>query len=363
MKITCPRCGFSREMSSDRVPARAVIATCPHCACRFRFVSETDEESPRSEQHVITSAKPRTAAKASQPTPPPPPSGETAYEDDPLPPGAIIPGGPFPHQQKDFSEQGDKVSRGSLGLGGEEEGDLSLSKQNSSKVETEETGSFKSHAVRNDETFRSSQESAFNPWESAPGADGWIASFYHTCLRVMFGAQQFFGGLRPDTPQSRALLFYLIVSVVQVVVEWMWTGVFLALVGPDTTSDPELSKLLEMLSSQSGMPLLVLLKTGLAVAQLYILSTLLQFFYGFVAKSRPEFSRIFQIVAYAAAPSLLCIVPLLGSIAGFIWMLACLLVGLRASMRLSWAQTVTGFLPVVVLFAPLLLQLVKAAQG
>ncbi|WP_300909447.1 zinc-ribbon domain-containing protein, partial [uncultured Desulfovibrio sp.] len=37
VNITCPRCGFSRELPADRLPARAVIATCPRCACRFRF--------------------------------------------------------------------------------------------------------------------------------------------------------------------------------------------------------------------------------------------------------------------------------------------------------------------------------------
>ena len=41
MNITCPRCGFSRQVPADRLPARAVIATCPHCSCRFRFAPDT----------------------------------------------------------------------------------------------------------------------------------------------------------------------------------------------------------------------------------------------------------------------------------------------------------------------------------
>ena len=41
VNITCPRCGFSRELPADRAPSKAVSATCPHCACRFRFMPGT----------------------------------------------------------------------------------------------------------------------------------------------------------------------------------------------------------------------------------------------------------------------------------------------------------------------------------
>ncbi|MBQ9406794.1 MAG: zinc-ribbon domain-containing protein [Desulfovibrio sp.] len=357
MKITCPQCGFSREMPPERLPARAVIATCPQCAFRFRFAPEMEAQSPGNEASLPLADNPPAAAaskpkEAAQGT-----SSADSYEDDPLPPGAVIPGrtslaGESARQGEDSSDV--------PGNGEQDEGQEPLTQQavQPSSVGGNDADGSASIAPGQ---HMFAQKGRTNPWEAAPGDKGWIAAFYHTCLRVMFGAQQFFSGLRADAPQLRALLFYLVITVIQVLVEWIWTGILLSLVAPSTASDPELAKMLAMLSPQT--PLVALLKTGLSVAQLYILATLLHFFYGFVVKTRPEFSLVFQVVAYSAAPSLLCIVPLVGSIAGFIWMLACLLVGLRASMRLSWAQTFAGFVPVLLLLVPLLLQVVKVTQG
>ena len=67
-------------------------------------------------------------------------------------------------------------------------------------------------------------------------------------------------------------------------------------------------------------------------------------------------------MAYAAAPGLLCVVPLLGSVVGFIWSFACILVGCRAALRLNWPQTLMGLAPILLLLAPLLLQMAQATQ-
>ena len=201
-----------------------------------------------------------------------------------------------------------------------------------------------------------------NPWDAAPEPDGWIPAFYHTCMRVMFGAHNFYDHVRADTPQVRPLVFYLIISVVQVIIERVWSGIFLSLMSPSAASDPELEKMLILLSPQLSLPMTILLKTGVSVVQLYVLTALMHFTYGFITGKRPEFSLVFQVAAYAAAPSLLCVVPLLGSIVGFIWMVACVLVGCRTVLNLTWPQAFMGFAPVVLLLAPLLLQVMKAAQ-
>ena len=76
MNITCPQCGFSRELPADRLPARAVIATCPKCACRFRFSPEGGV------LETLDAPAPRDGAA----------TAGMAGQDDPLPPGAIVPG-------------------------------------------------------------------------------------------------------------------------------------------------------------------------------------------------------------------------------------------------------------------------------
>ncbi len=37
MQITCPKCGFTKEIPEDKIPPRAQMATCPKCSHKFRF--------------------------------------------------------------------------------------------------------------------------------------------------------------------------------------------------------------------------------------------------------------------------------------------------------------------------------------
>ncbi|NMC48501.1 MAG: hypothetical protein GYA47_03580 [Desulfovibrio sp.] len=46
MRITCPECGFTRNVPDDKVPATSAMATCPKCRHRFRF-RELDDGGER----------------------------------------------------------------------------------------------------------------------------------------------------------------------------------------------------------------------------------------------------------------------------------------------------------------------------
>lgn len=41
MKITCPNCGFARDVDEKNLPPKAVMATCPKCKHRFKFREST----------------------------------------------------------------------------------------------------------------------------------------------------------------------------------------------------------------------------------------------------------------------------------------------------------------------------------
>lgn len=441
MNITCPRCGFNRELPADRAPSKAVIATCPHCACRFRFVpgmgvtdviSEPPEPVLDDEQQ---GGQPQSADSGNAPSDntagqQPPQGGWHSGGDDPLPPGAIVPGSSSPRSGassgagpaadagagsqpddkprytsgagkrkqgagKNAPEDGEAKNLGNLwGLlggknifgqwGGKQGNDDSNGRDDDQDDRKPQNGksqrsvfgadddraddsrtaseAYAREAARFENQDEDSHSQPANPWDVAPEPDGWIPAFYHTCMRVMFGAHNFYGHVRADTPQVRPLIFYLIISVIQVITERVWSGIFLSLMSPSAATDPELEKMLILLSPQLSLPMTILLKTGVSVVQLYVLTALMHFTYGFITGKRPEFSLVFQVAAYAAAPSLLCVVPLLGSIVGFIWMVACVLVGCRTVLNLTWPQAFMGFAPVVLLLAPLLLQVMKAAQ-
>ena len=399
MNITCPRCGFSRELPADRLPSRAVIATCPHCACRFRFAPDTgavnvlpdaaeqgtEEDNPRDVATGVTpgaAEEPRSGFQGDN-------AGDTTGDqDDPLPPGAIVPG--RENRRQGTADAGDEPQTASRNRKPEPENENALKdavrnlwgrlggKDAAGDSPKGDSRGVSGRDDRQNDDPRAADRAAdsalyrdghadiddhdANPWETAPEPDGWVSAFYHTCMRVMFGAHNFFAHIRTETSQVRPLLFYLIISVVQVVIERVWSGVFLSLMAPSAASDPELEKMLILLSPQLSLPMTVLLKTGVSVAQLYVLAALMHFTYGFISGRKTEFSLVFQVAAYAAAPALLCVVPLLGSIVGFIWMIACVLVGCRTALNLTWPQTLMGFAPVALLLAPLLLQIMKATQ-
>ena len=427
MNITCPRCGFSRQVPADRLPARAVIATCPHCSCRFRFAPDTGvqevlPDAPQTGNHGPTRDQGAVPASHDLPDSPYPagsadPVGSADSdeyrdaagaargpdEDDPLPPGAIVPGsssrsredarsndaaqqdtGPLGREQAPMRDGGQKRGQGAGKAGPEgSAGDDDPRAEASRAYEREQNRRYdedddpynrkRRHGGTADDNDGDAGHDGYDaqyddggeggiPWETAPEPDGWLPAFYHTCMRVMFSTQRLFSQVRPDGSQMRALIFYLLVSVVQVVVERIWSGLFMSLMAPSAASDPQLEKMLILLSPQMSLPMIILIKTGMSVIQLYVLSALINFTYGFVRGRRADFGQVFQVLAYAAAPTLLCVVPLLGSLVGFVWMVACVLVGCRAALRLTWPQTLMGLAPVILLIAPLLLQIFQAAR-
>lgn len=75
MRIVCPQCGYSRDIPTDKVPARSSIATCPKCQFRFRFRGRDSlpVDDPASDEPVYPPrpSRPRTDWNPGPATPPP----------------------------------------------------------------------------------------------------------------------------------------------------------------------------------------------------------------------------------------------------------------------------------------------------
>ncbi len=54
MEITCPQCGFTKDIPDDKIPSRAQIATCPKCKHRFKFreIKELNEEGEEKKENA-----------------------------------------------------------------------------------------------------------------------------------------------------------------------------------------------------------------------------------------------------------------------------------------------------------------------
>lgn len=196
---------------------------------------------------------------------------------------------------------------------------------------------------------------ARNPWEEAPSPDGWLAAFYQTAIRVMFQAPIFFRGLAPQGRIWRPLAFFLIVCLAQTLIERGWAAALYSFLSG--TDDPQMASLLKLVAPTGSLWLLLLLRTGSLLLQLFVFSLLMFLVYRIVAPGRATFMLVYQIMAYSSAPWLLCVVPGIGSLAGTFWSVGCLAIGCKSAMSLGWPQTLAGFLPLVALMIPLISQI------
>ena len=341
MHITCPHCQFSQDVPADRLPAasrgKSLLATCPRCACRFRLFLPEGTTQPLDPP----AAPPEASAPAND--------GPRAGEQAPAPPAPSPENAP-PSPRDSSAAPGMPPGKDAAG---EEEEDPRLTASRAYEREAER-GRRLCDAARQRKCDGENGGGALrNPWEEAPETFGYAEAFYQTVLRVMFGAPRFFLGIRDDAPPLRALLFFLVTGVLGVTALTLWGNAFQGMMAD--AADPQLRALAAMLPRENAL-LYGLIQLFLLVMQLYIVSALVFLSFRLSGCRAATYARVFQILAYSSAPMLLCAIPVLGYLAGFIWCLATVIIGCRSAFRLNWAQTAAGCLPIALLLLLLLHQ-------
>ena len=359
MKIQCPNCAYTREMADERIPSGVVTARCPQCGQTFRF----SRESADSEQETRSSAvrlsplcKDRDAERPDPDTAPKADAEVSVSQKDAapdLPQGAVV------HEQEEnlFARP---LAR---------KGDENTENPDIRNVRVDETGTYREEPLKREERKKSETIGAseapenpedrvhtedeegwsFNPWECARTLQEYVPALYQTCLRVMFAPQRFFAGIVPRSGLL-ALAFFLAICVLQTLIEHVWSIAFFSYIMP-TTTDPELRQLGELISGKGNFLFWLVLRCVMLCLQLYIYTAILFLCWRLLARAQADFSVILQVLCYAQAPLILCIIPGVGTIAGMIWSFVCALVGCKAALRLSWAQTILGAAPLVLLIA------------
>lgn len=329
MKITCPDCGFFRELVADRAPTRPVIATCPKCGCRFHF--QPEDASCQLIEHGHTA--------------PAGPAATPVHEDDPLPPGAIVPGRDDAAQTAPHGDAGPRTA----------ETPKTDAPEHVSPAGQDAAGNAEEDAPRPDNRKRRQRpapDDDLNPWDMAPHPSGYLSAFYQTTLRVMFSAGRFFAHLDPDAPQFRALAYALIITLVTLCSQFLWLSMTREMLEQAAPADAPLMMVIRFALDN---PLLYVLVSLASFAfQIYFVSVLLFLGFRITGVKHASFHILFQVVAYSSAPLLLCIIPVLGPQVGLIWSLACLVNGCRMALRIDWPRTLLGLAPLVLLFVVLL---------
>ncbi len=318
MKIVCPQCEFTREVAAEKLPSTSVMATCPQCQHRFKVSRPEDLQ--------------------------------THYTDDTVPQGAHIPEN---HQPAKPTDTQDYSQAEEAKINDSAADDMSYETENNAQ-ESEEAKATAAAA------YAKQAEESFiirNPWED-PYEYGYFSAFYQTAIRVMFAAPRFFAGLIPQSARVRALIFYLIVTVLQITFERFWGGIISSYLTPMAEEHPDLQIVIQLLQPKTSLILTILIGSAISVIEIFLSTALFFMLFRMVAPQNVNFDLIFQVIAYSSAPVLLAIVPAIGSMVGFIWGVACLTIGCRYAMRLSWQQTLLGILPFYLIAMPLFLQIV-----
>lgn len=353
MLIRCPQCQFTQEIHPARIPAAAVMATCPRCKNRFRFrtLSGDDAADPAGAQ----AATEQSAAEPAPQPPVPPKQPERPSDeqngDDPLPPGAVI---PHVSSSEESGPAEAKTHRPS-----DPDATAKLEPSLRSNPETRSFAERVQEAASGITNAAGAAEAERGiPWED--DAYSLWGGLYHTILRVLFGAPRFFGALsRATGPLARPVLFYIILGMFQTVAKLVW----FRSVAPSIT-DPRVQELLSSAAQGISVPMTLLLAPGLLALQLLLYSGLFYLMLRLVQPERTVYSVVLRVIAYSSAPMVLTLVPFLGPVAAPIWFAVCCFIGCKYALRISWHQVALALVPLYLIAFAVAVQLVqRLAQG
>ncbi|MCF8086034.1 MAG: zinc-ribbon domain-containing protein [Desulfohalobiaceae bacterium] len=309
MRITCPNCGFSRDMPEDRIPPTARLATCPKCRHKFRLREE--EESLLLEETGDESAETSSAA-----------TGEEPREGDESRPGSNGPA------------DGEDIWRRLEEIGGD---------TSASDVE----------AGRKARGREDRGEAKHVPWEDLESL-GFFPGLFQTVKQVMLTPVEFFSGLSGGDGFGQPTAFYLLIMEVPALamVLWLMSGLF-------PQAQGEAGGLFHVGLTGIGSLTFLLVFPVFMLINLFLSSGLYHLLLIALGEGSAGFEGTFRVVCYSAAPMVLALVPVFGMWVGGIWQLVCLFFGFKL---VHGTNSFKAALPIIVLQVAFVL-LLSGASG
>lgn len=310
MRITCPNCGFSRDMPEDRIPSTARLATCPKCQHKFRLRKEEEtfhlEEDRKAEQEE--------------------PVSEESVEG----PGAE---GDLAQGYRDASK----------------EEDLWRSLEDMEGGPSEDGADSGQDAREQD--FRRGASNV--PWENLESL-GFFPGLFQTVQQVMLSPTDFFRGFSGDGGFGQPTAFYLLIMEIPALalVFWLMSGLL-------PQGQGEAGGLFHVGLTGVGSLTFLLVFPVFMLVNLFVSSGLYHLLLLAVGGGSAGFEGTFRVVCYSAAPMVLALIPVFGMWAGGIWQLLCTFFGFKLVHGLSSARAA---LPIILVQLALVL-LLSGASG
>lgn len=194
------------------------------------------------------------------------------------------------------------------------------------------------------------------PWED-PGR-GFLEGFLATWRESLFDPESLFGRVRDRGSIARALLYFLLVTVVGAFFTLTWQAVWISVLEMGAYARAGEATVVGPVFSFFVSPFLALVGLLMATVVYHVAALV-------VAPDRRGMGATARVVCYAAGPSVLAVVPLVGALVGAVWTLVLQVVGLREVHRTGTgrALVMVFWLPASLVLLAVVLLVVAAAVG
>lgn len=192
------------------------------------------------------------------------------------------------------------------------------------------------------------------PWPPQQGESA-LDAFAATWKEACFHPTSFFRRMPLDVPFKPVLLYYMIIGVIAAGLQLFWSTIFqfFGLVSPAETwlgAASRSSPLVDFLLS----PIITFIALYVVTAVCHLVLTM--------ARGADEgFEASTRVFAFSYSPVVFGIVPFVGNLVGFVWMIVISIIGLRETHRTSTGKASAAVLvPVFLLFCLIVLALMLA---
>lgn len=360
MRITCPECGYSREIADDKIPEKSVRATCPKCGAKFRFREAEPEfklepmEGPEAERPAPEPADearpdhaPETARESlesseadNEDTLHEGPGEAGRIEDEPEP--GRIPGSDDEQglSDEDIWQRLENMGSGADGQDSDEGGGEG----------------FKDREYGSEKTSPQAEV----PWERLD-IYGFFGGVSQTVKRAMLAPSLFFSAMPIGRGLSMPLVFFLLVSEFQAICQLAWSylgvGTMMTMGGHAPGTEPATA------AFGAGSLFILLLYPVLFTIWLFVMSGVMHALLKLFGSGAAGFEGTFRVLSYAAAPSVLAIIPYAGTVVGGFWSLVIMFIGLKSIHSTTFIRVLFAFLLPMVIVMALAISLVSMQSG
>ncbi len=318
MKIVCPKCQFEREIDLASIPSTATTATCPVCEEKFAFreaLPDYSREKPKGiivdsinteslQQATLNDTKENTEEK------------EVSTEIENI---------------SNTEEKQEQVQQSQVHLEKTQKPDT---KEKAFEDLTEEEQIQYAHATyrKQAENLGNSQAYIMVPWEMLGNSPNIFAKFFQTVLRVLFSSPAFFATMYRPLPISKAVIFYIVIGLLQFVSRMMMLRFSIPL---ETQIDPQVQSIIEFMQEPSTLVLGLFVAPFVLIMQLIIVSIILHIVIKLLEPRKADFSLVVRMFAYASAPGLLSIIPVLGDTIATPWVVFNMVIACRFGLNMT----------------------------